>query len=190
MLRLPTNVGAWQKHTLTLVVTFCEDVTILIMENGDAIDDSLRNIATLWTDYFEKQYNLKYYKVINQLTKKAGLKNLSDESKYTAGLLYVELYDLFGALSTKSIKNLKIAEGLVELLADGYDVDAEDIWRILNSMSGVILPWGVFSEVYKLFEPSANFNITNSEARKGFVIFSNSIWQNSNIGYLFDHGMI
>ena len=157
------------------------------MSNTDNLDKSLTSLATVWTNYFEKQYDEKNYKLIRMLTIKSGLKNLDEDAEYSAGLLWTELYDLFGALADKSIKNIKNAEGFVELLAGGYQTRPESLWKILNDMSGLSMPHGIFIETYKLFDPNKHLIINDQEAIQGFTMISNSIWQNSNLGYLFDH---
>ena len=156
-------------------------------KNGDA-NAGIQQISVIWFNYYEELYEEKWSKAMQLLTKKAGLKDLDEDCEYFAGLLWIELYDLAGAVGSKAIKSTELVEGFMLALANKYDVEKADLWKIFSNMSGVVLPHGIYLDVYCLLDEDYSPKpIKNGDAIKGFDVFSRKIMDTSNLGYFFNH---
>lgn len=55
-------------------------------------------------------------------------------------------------------------------------------------MSGVVLPHGIYLDIYKLLDdPYKPETVKDQEAIQGFIMFSNKIMNTCNLGYIFEH---
>jgi ribosomal protein S17E len=151
------------------------------------IKKSTRGVAELWQQYFRRQYDKNDYRLIKMLTKKAGLGHLNHSAEFSAGLLWILMYDLMGAVSDKALKNIELIEEFVQLLAESFEVESKALWKILHEMSGITLPHGIFLELYYLFDDKKVLKITDNEAIQGFAMVANKVKGASNLGYLFEH---
>lgn len=145
-------------------------------------------IAVLWLKYFEDNYEKQWWGTIQLLIKKAGLKKINKNSMYSAGLLWVELYDFAGAVASGAIKNTQISEWIISALANNFDTDEKEVWKIFSKMSESSLSHTIFSDIYNLFdEEDKQININDADAILGFSVVSRKIMESSNLGYFFEH---
>ena len=157
------------------------------MNSGDP-HKGINAIASLWLKYFEDNFDKQWWGAIQLLIKKAGLKNLDQDSMFSAGLLWVILYDFGGAVGSGSIKNTQISEWIISAIAKDFDADEKEIWNIFSKMTMSSSSHTIYQYIYKLFdEDEKQINITDDDAILGFSVISSKIMESSNLGYYFEH---
>lgn len=102
------------------------------MGQKEDAEEGLNQIAELWLNYFENLYKEKWWKATKLLLKKAGLNKLDKRSAYYAGIIWIDLYDLMGAVGSKALKNSNLVEGFMSAVAERYEVDVEELWKIFK----------------------------------------------------------
>ncbi len=83
---------------------------------------------------------------------KAGLVDLDKDSEYDAGLMWMELNDLAGAVGSKALKSSELVDSVMLALARRYGVGKEQLWEIFSNMSGKVPPHGIYLDVYCLLD--------------------------------------
>ena len=63
------------------------------------------------------------------LVNKAGWEDMDPEIAWTAGIIWIDMYDLAGAVGSESIKSVEIIEGFIAAIGKRYELDEKNFGK-------------------------------------------------------------
>ena len=159
------------------------------MVKKDTLRHAAEIITKFWIEALEQEYkDKKIGDAFSIIAKESGLKNLDEDSIYSAGLMWHQYFDLRGALKSKSIHAEYIVVYMIEEIANEFKVSKKDVTNIYLNEQIYNEPYLIFFEFYKLFDSNIpNLNDLIKGITIGFANISKIIEDHSVSKELFEN---